>query len=241
MKTRTFQEIYDFCHLDLTYRSYFQIPSDLYCPPAQRRYYYGSVRNGQSRAGTFIYCQSQRQLERFMEGAKDSFHIHIDPKTYKQVDFQRFQGYTVYIVARIKENGVHISFNHPFATCWNADDIYFTPRSHRSFNIDGLIAEVRAYIEKYLLFPLGRYHDLQLEHQIPKNLFAGWYKQYKKEQHIQAEYEHWEMVDMYRHKDDISFEDAHNLLAASGAFFDFNCDEFEREELTEEFVRICNY
>lgn len=241
MKTRTFQEIYDFCRLDFTYRSYFQIPSDLYCPPAQKRYYYGSVRNGQSRAGTFIYCQSQRQLERFMKGAKDSFHIHIDPKTYKKVDFQRFQGHTVYIVARIKEKGVHISFNHPFVTCWNADDIYFTPRSHRPFNMDGLIAQVRAYIEKHLLFPPGRYHDLQLEHQIPKNLFPGWYKQYKKEQHIQAEYEHWEMVDMYRHKDDISFEDAYNLLAASGMFFDLNCDELEREELTEKFVRICNY
>lgn len=241
MRTRTFQEIYDFCRSDLTYRSYFEIPSDLYCPPAWRSYYYGPVRNGQSRAGTFIYCQSQRQLERFMEGSRDSFHIHINPQTYEKVDYQTFEGHTIYIVARIGENGVLVHFNHPFATCWHQDDIYFTPHSHRLFTIDGLIAEVRAYIEKHLLFPPGRYHDLQLEYQILKKKFPGWYKQYRKEQHRQAEYEHWEMVDMYRHKNDISFEDARNLLAASGMFFDFNCDEFEREELTEQFVRICNY
>lgn len=240
MKTRTFQEIYDFCRSDLTYRSYFQIPSDLYCLPAQKSYYYGSVRNGQSRAGTFIYCQSQRQLERFLRGAKDSFHIHINPKTYEKVDFQTFPGHTVYIVARIEEKGVHIKFNHPFATCWNMDDIYFTPHSHRPFNRDGLIAEVKSYIERYLLLPPGRYRDLQLKYEVLKESFPVWYKQYSKEQHVQAEYEHWKMVDMYRHKDDISFEDAHNLLAASGMFFDLNCDEFEKQELTEQFVRICN-
>lgn len=171
MKTRTFQEIYDFCQSDLTYRSYFQIPNELYCPPARRNYYYGSVRNGQSRAGTFIYCQSQQQLERFLEGTKNRFHIHIDPATYKVVDFQTFLGHTVYTVARIEEKGVRIKFNHPFVTCWHMDDIYFTPRSHRLFNTDGLIAEVRTYIEKHLLFPPGRYRDLQKEYQIPKKCF----------------------------------------------------------------------
>lgn len=240
MKTRTFQEIYDFCQSDLTYRSYFQIPNELCCPPARRNYYYGSVRNGQSRAGTFIYCQSQQQLERFLRGAKDCFHIHIDPATYKVVDFQTFLGHTVYIVAGIEEKGVRIRFNHPFVTCWQLDDIYFTPHSHRLFNTDGLIAEVRTYIEKHHLFPSGRYRDLQLKYQIPKDSFPGWYKQYKKEQHTQAEYEHWQMVDRYRHKDDINFDDAYGLLAASGMFFDFNCDDFEREELTEQFVQVCN-
>lgn len=240
MKTRSFQEIYDFCQLDLTYQSYFQIPNDLYCSPTQRNYYYGAVRNGQSRAGTFIYCQSQRQLERFLRGTKDCFRIHIDPKTYETVDFQTFLEHTVYIVARIEEKGVRIRFNHPFVTCWQMDDIYFTPHSHRLFNANGLIDEVRTYIEKHLLFPPGRYRDLQLEYQISKDLFPGWYKQYKKEQHIQAEYEHWQMVDTYQHKDNIGFEDAYNLLAASGMFFDFNCDEFEREELTEQFVQVCN-
>lgn len=240
MKTRSFQEIYGFCQLDLTYQSYFQIPNDLYCSPVQRNYYYGAIRNGQSRAGTFIYCQSQRQLERFLRGTKDCFRIHIDPQTYEVVDFQTFSEHTVYIVARIEEKGVHIKFNHPFATCRDSDDIHFTPHSHRLFNTEGLIDEVRAYVEKHLLFPPGRYRDLQLEFRIPNKMFPGWYKQYKKEQHIQAEYEHWQMVDMYRHKDDINFDDAYGLLAASGMFFDFNCDEFERQELTEQFVRVCN-
>lgn len=240
MKTRSFQEIYDFCQLDLTYRSYFEIPSDLYCPPARRSYYYGAVRNGQSRAGTFIYCQSQRQLERFMEGSRDSFRVHINPQTYEIVDYQTFEGHTIYIVARIVENGVRVHFNHPFVTRWNQDNIYFTARSHRNFDTNGLITEVKAYIGKHLLFPSGRYRDLQLKYRIPKEQFPVWYKQYRNDQHKQAEYEHWEMVDMYRHKDDISFEDARNLLAASGMFFDFNCDEFEREELTEQFVQVCN-
>ena len=29
MKTRTFQEIYDFCRTDDTYRTYFQVPDEL--------------------------------------------------------------------------------------------------------------------------------------------------------------------------------------------------------------------
>ena len=29
-------------------------------------------------------------------------------------------------------------------------------------------------------------------------------------------------------------------IAASGIFFDLNCDEFERDEITEQFVRLCN-
>ena len=35
-----------------------------------RKYYYGDIRRGQCRVGTFIYCQSMRQLERFLEKAQ---------------------------------------------------------------------------------------------------------------------------------------------------------------------------
>ena len=48
------------------------------------------------------------------------------------------------------------------------------------------------------------------------------------------------MVDKYRRRNDITSEEARDMLAASGIFFDLNCDEFERDELTEEFVRLCN-
>ena len=70
MKTRTFQEIYDFCRTDDTYRSYFEASDESRITGARaRKYYYGDIRRGQCRVGTFIYCQSMRQLERFLEGA----------------------------------------------------------------------------------------------------------------------------------------------------------------------------
>ena len=71
MKTRTFQEIYDFCRTDDTYRSYFEASDESRITGARaRKYYYGDIRRGQCRVGTFIYCQSMRQLERFLEGAR---------------------------------------------------------------------------------------------------------------------------------------------------------------------------
>ena len=64
MKTRTFQEIYDFCRTDDTYRSYFEASDESRITGARaRKYYYGDIRRGQCRVGTFIYCQSMRQLE----------------------------------------------------------------------------------------------------------------------------------------------------------------------------------
>ena len=48
------------------------------------------------------------------------------------------------------------------------------------------------------------------------------------------------MVDRYRHRRDITYGEARDMLAASGIFFDLNCDEFERDEITEQFVRLCN-
>lgn len=80
MKTRTFQEIYDFCRTDDTYRSYFEASDESCITGARaRKYYYGDIRRGQCRVGTFIYCQSMRQLERFLEGARQDHYIHVDP------------------------------------------------------------------------------------------------------------------------------------------------------------------
>lgn len=69
MKTRTFQEIYDFCRTDLTYQAYFHIP-DEFCDRTKARYYYGEFSGGRSRKGTFIYTQSMRQLERFLRATR---------------------------------------------------------------------------------------------------------------------------------------------------------------------------
>ena len=48
MKTRTFQEIYDFCRTDDTYRSYFEASDESRITGARaRKYYYGDIRRGQ--------------------------------------------------------------------------------------------------------------------------------------------------------------------------------------------------
>ena len=50
MKTRTFQEIYDFCRTDDTYRSYFEASDESRITGARaRKYYYGDIRRGQCR------------------------------------------------------------------------------------------------------------------------------------------------------------------------------------------------
>ena len=44
MKTRTFQEIYDFCRTDDTYRSYFEASDESRITGARaRKYYYGCL------------------------------------------------------------------------------------------------------------------------------------------------------------------------------------------------------
>ena len=63
---------------------------------------------------------------------------------------------------------------------------------------------------------------------------------YKMRLHDRAEAEHRDMVDRYRHRNDLTYGEARDMLAASGIFFDLNCDEFERDEITEQFVRLCN-
>ena len=89
MKTRTFQEIYDFCRTDDTYRSYFDASDESRITGARaRKYYYGDIRRGQCRLGTFIYCQSMRQLERFLGGARQDHYIHVDPLTCREVSLK---------------------------------------------------------------------------------------------------------------------------------------------------------
>lgn len=239
MKTRTFQEIYDFCRTDDTYRTYFQAPDELHITDrGTRQYYYGNLRGGQCRLGTFIYCQSMRQLERFLGGVRQDYYIHLDTRDCREASLkdEMFPHSTVYVVVHVREHGVQIAIEHPLHEGW----IYFTARSHRPFTKEGVMEEAKAYIDRHILLAPGRYRDLQMEHMIPKEKFPTWYSRYKKELHERAESEHRDMVDKYRHRNDITHEEARDILAASGIFFDLNSDEFERAELTEEFVRLCN-
>lgn len=217
MKTRTFQEIYDFCRTDDTYRSYFEASDESRITGARaRKYYYGDIRRGQCRVGTFIYCQSMRQLERFLEGARQDHYIHVDPPACREVSLKddMFPGQTAYIVVHVRRQGVQIEIEHPLHGGW----VHFTARSHRPFTREGIIAEAKSYIDSHILLAPGRYRDLQLEHMVSKEQFPAWYRQYKMRLHDRAEAEHRDMVDRYRHRNDLTYGEARDMLAASGIF-----------------------
>lgn len=239
MRTRTFQEIYDFCRTDDTYRAYFQAPDEFRITDRRtRQYYYGNLRDGRCRVGTFIYTQSMRQLERFLDGARQDYYIHLDTRTCRETSLKDEMPLhaTIYVVVHIREHGVRFEIEHPLHEGW----LHFTARSHRPFTGEGIIAEAKAYIDRHILLAPGRYRDLQVEYMVPTKKFPAWYRRYKKDRHDKAESEHWDIVDKYRHTNDLTYEEARDMLAVSGIFFDLNCDEFERDEMTEEFVRLCN-
>ncbi len=236
---RSFQEIYDFCHLDNTWQCYFKIPSQLEIRNRRIfKYWYGELHNGQCRAGTFLFCQSLRQLERYIgKKATKNWHIHIQADNFEPIeDIQNFDGHSLYIVTRIGSDGVIIQCSHPFAQT----TFEFTARSHRIFDSKGVIAETKAYIEKHFLFAPGRFRDLQIEHHVPKESFVAWYKQYRQEKRQEAESEHRNMLARYNPVSYMNYDDARDILAMSGMFYDFCSDEYERDEMTEQFLCLCN-
>ncbi|MDR1501803.1 MAG: hypothetical protein LBT43_05045 [Prevotella sp.] len=242
--TRTFQQIYDFCLLDATYNAYYNIPDHFECKSREQyKYYYNNLSNrGQSRAGTYIYSQSQRQLERFLADQQQDFYFHINEETYEEVDYQTFEGRTIYIVAHVRKGGVQIQYNHPYKSSYENDMVWFSARSHNKFDKRGLINEVRNHINKVLLYPPGRYRDLQMQYRIPKDKFVEWYRhEFKWQQERRHEQEYFDMLDTYFPSEpEASWDDCYDILQASGAFFDFNADEYEREEMTNMFYNMCN-
>jgi hypothetical protein len=242
---KTFQQIYDFCLLDRTYNEYFNIPDSFACKTKREYlYYHGSVHpRGISKAGTFIYGQSMKQLERFLGKQRKDRHIHIDPCTFEiENDSDFFEG-RIYIIAHIKQNGVQIEFNDPFKYKYYLGDdrIRFTARSHRPFNTQGLIDEVKEYIEKKLRFAPGRYRDLQVKYEIPKEKFIAWYKNYKEDLEAEAKVEWLKMHEKYHPTERMDFEESYGLLQTFGIFSEFGCDsDIERERLAEEFMDLCN-
>ncbi len=236
---KSFQEIYDFCNSDNTWRNYHEVPPQLAIRNRRvDKYYYGEIRRGQCRTGTFYYYQAFKQLERFLgkETCTD-WYFHIRPDNYQIEDVHKFNGIALYIRAHIRADGVEITFTHPIT----GTDLSFVARSHRPFTQQGIIDETRAYIEKHLLLPPGRYRDLQIENRIPKPDFPAWYRRYREMLHDWAEMEHKEMLAKYDPKrQPLSFEDAYDILATSGILHDFCSDEYEREELAGEFADLCN-
>lgn len=245
---RNFQEIYDFCHQDNTWRSYFNVPE----PDSIRnrrvyKYWYGDVRDGQCRTSTFLYSQSLRQLERFLgKDVQTDWYIHVSntqlfPDTDSETCFALEN--SNYVIAHVRADGVVISFENLFTqNPFEQERIYFTARTHHSFTQQGIIAAVKGHIEKNLLFPSGRFRNLQLAFGISKKIFPDWYKKYRIRLHEQAEQEHLNIKSKYKEKNAwMSFEDAYDILAASGMFYDFCSDEYERKELTQEFANMYNF
>ena len=69
--------------------SYFEASDESRITGARaRKYYYGDIRRGQCRVGTFIYRQSMRQLERFLGGARQDHYIHVDPPACRGVSLK---------------------------------------------------------------------------------------------------------------------------------------------------------
>ena len=239
---RTLQEIYDFCLLDRTYNAYFDIPDDFACKTQrQYRYYHAPVcSRGVSRAGTFIYGQAQKQLHRFLgirRREQTCFYFFIDSETYEICarNGDNFEA-TIYVTTSITSKGVRIRFSHPFKL---NEDVTYIARSHKEYTQEGVKQDVVNYINKKILFAPGRYRDLQLEYKVPKERFVDWYKSYKRQLQAVYDAEYWEMYEKYNPK--LSFEDSYSLLSAVGAFYDFGIDgEYEREEMAEEFMRMCN-
>lgn len=244
-KPKTFQQIYDFCFLDRTYNEYYNIPEQFKCKSREQyKYYYNDLSSrGQSRSGTYIYSQSMRQLERFLNNQQQDFYFHVDEETFEEVDYQKFEGKTIYIVAHIRENGVQIQYTHPYKHSYEDDKIWFSPRSHNPYNKQGLIKEVENHFYTKLLFTKGRYRELQIKYRITKEKFEDWYRhEYKWQQERKHEHEYWEMIEKYSPKQQyLDYDDARWLLRAHGIFFDFGYDtEAEQDVLTEEFMEMCN-
>jgi hypothetical protein len=241
---RTLQEIYDFCLLDGTYNAYYNIPDTFQCKSREQyRYYHAPVcSRGVSRAGSFIYRQSRMQLYRFLgvNDGEECIRFHVDAETYEITDphLNDSRANAIYITTRITGKGVLVCFSHPFN---RMEDITYRARSHNEYTQEGLRRDVVNYINKYLLYPPGRYRELQIEYKVRKENFVNWYKTYKKFLQAQYDREYWEMYDRYYPDKSISFEESYETLVTYGIFDDFGVDdEWEREAMAEEFMQICN-
>lgn len=240
---RTFQHIYDFCRSDPIFRAYYDIPDQLECTREQYRYYHEDLGRGYSRSGTYIFCQSQRRLDEFLNGTPDRIHLHFDLLTAEIVTdiWKADRGaIVIHVIAEIHGKGVCVKFRHPFDTLFAQQWHNFIARSHRPFDKAGLISEVTAYVDKHLLFPPGRYRDLQVKNRVKKEDFPLWYCRYKNELGYLNHEEHKRMTDKYRYPlKGISYQKCEDLLSLTGIFDDLNCDEYERDSLVSEFTDVC--
>ncbi len=242
-KVKTLQQIYDFCLLDATFRFGLNVPVYHKCTPEQRKYYYESFgKHQQSREGTYYPIQRENQLHRFM-GIKrweEQYHrFFIHSQTYEIVNRQDYEIWElIYVCTKIGSNGVYIEYTHPFNhNRW----IRFSVRSHRPYTIEGCKEEVLKHIDKHLFYPPGRFRDLQIENKIVKEDFIERYKDHKRRVERQNEQDYWDMVETYSPDNSMSFDESIDMLRSYGYFHVLGANnEFEQEELAEEFMNLCN-
>ena len=244
VKPRTFQELSDFCKLNETFNVYHNIPE--YSHSMRDEIYYHRALNSQglTRAGTYIYGTSLNELHRFMGHTPECVRVHIDTHTFKEVNFQKLDAFDncIYITAYILNGkGVQIRYEDPFQR--SSETLFFYPRSHRSFDKEGVIAEVVDHIKKHYYYPPGRYHDLQVKYKILKKDFNKWYlTEYKEMVKYRNDQDYYHMLNRYTpQKSPIDYDEARDMLWMSGAFSDFGAaDEYEQDEMTYEFLEYYN-
>lgn len=253
---RTFQDIYDFVRSNAEVRNYYEADaerwSSMHREPGTkewRRYrmlthdmHIKGVKHDYeaSRVGTYYFGAMQRALHEFLGTKEECVRVHMEFLTLKKAEMRPDSGAWIYVTTRIGAEGVQIRVDD-FHLAEDGYSFNFIARSHREYTVDGVIAEVKAYIEKHYYLPEGRYRDIQLDNLWTKEEFFSYgYRAYKKAMKEMAEMEHWKMLEKYEEKyDDSYIEDfvepmLRNDLGIEDAWeIDDACDFMRRMDMAE--------
>lgn len=171
-------QLTDFCRYNDTFQSYYNIPHYIVNP----NYHKTLGKHGQSRK-SFIFGQSLRALQRFLNGSPEHFRFHIDYYTFEPLtpeQYQNFDNRSMYIYTSLDDKGLKITIEYMPSFVNPTGLITFYARSHNEYSQAGILKEVQKEIKKYL-FGSGYYRRLQEIFEIPVAEFKQWYIQYRKE------------------------------------------------------------
>ena len=161
----------------------------------------------------YDFCNSEStfkkhsDLERFLQGQIRDYYFYVDRSSLQPVNPKKFLGDTIFIVSNIEKDGVEIYFTNPLQPDHYSKWLSFTARSQRQYIIQNIVEEVSDFIHKNILFSPGRYRDLQILYNVPKEQFVAWYIEFKKAEKLTAIFEHAKMLDMYGRKTFNVFEE----------------------------------
>ena len=233
MAIKTFKEIRDFCRTDGGYREYYDVPAPGRCTREQWERYHKDRGDGTTYCGTVLYGQSQERLAEFLGQEPPHILLTLDLRTFEVIDKNPYNGLGLAVSARVSGDSVRVEFSEPFLGPYHHRTCSFSPTSDRPFSTEGVIAEVRAYCDEHLLFPPGRYRDIQIERRWPKPVFVNHYRLYREAVARANEALHRDMLTRHAHDRFMSDEQAYLHLEATGIFRNLNCDEDERSIMAE--------